>query len=87
MLTNAGIFLRGLKLCRERRSSYSKYSWYTERKLGVTMHSLQINKLQFENERHTLLCILELFTNIVHELTLKNAGLPLIFSLDFNNTC
>ena len=31
------------------------------------MHSLEIIKLQFEKERHTLLCILELFTNIVHE--------------------
>ena len=51
------------------------------------MHSLKIIKLQFENECHTLLCILELFTNIVHELSLKNAWLPPIFWLDFNNTC
>ena len=39
------------------------------------MHSLEIIKLHFEKERHTLLCILELFTNIVHELSLKNAWL------------
>ena len=40
------------------------------------MHCLEIIKLQFESERHTLLCILELYTNIVHELSLKNAWLP-----------
>ena len=51
------------------------------------MHSLEIIKLQFESKRHTLLCILELFTNSVHELSLKNAWLPLLFLLDFNNTC
>ena len=50
------------------------------------MHCLEIIELQFEKERHTLLCILELFTNIVHELTLKNAWLLPIFFLDFNNT-
>ena len=51
------------------------------------MHSVEIIDFQFEKEHHTLLCILELFTNIVHELSLKNAGLPPIFFLDFNNTC
>ena len=50
------------------------------------MHSLEIIELQFKKERHTLLCILELFTNIVHELSLKNAWLLKIFVLDFNNT-
>ena len=50
------------------------------------MHSLEIIKLHFEKERHTFLCISELFTNIVHELSLKNAWLPPIFFLDFNNT-
>ena len=39
------------------------------------MHSLEIIELQFEKERHTLLCILEIYTNIVHELSLKNAWL------------
>ena len=39
------------------------------------MHSLEIITLHFEKERHTLLCILELFTNIVYELSLKNAWL------------
>ena len=34
----------------------------SKRKLGVTMHSLEIIELQFEKERHTLLCILELYT-------------------------
>ena len=51
------------------------------------MHSLVIIKLQYEKERHTLLCNLELFANIVHELSLKNAWLPPIFFLDFNNSC
>ena len=51
------------------------------------MHSLEIIELQFERECHTLLCILELFTNIVHELSSKNVWLPPIFFLDFNNTC
>ena len=51
------------------------------------MHSLEIINLQFEKDCYTLLCILELFTNIVHESSLKNAWLPTIFFLDFNNTC
>ena len=45
------------------------------------MHSLEIIELQFEKERYTMLCILELYTNIVHELSLKNAWLPPIFFL------
>ena len=51
------------------------------------MHFSEIIKFQFEKERHTVLCILKLFTNIIHELFLKNAWLPPIFFLDFNNTC
>ena len=53
------------------------------------MYCGEIINLQFEKERHTctLLCILELFTNIIRELSLKNAWLPPIFFLDFNNTC
>ena len=51
------------------------------------MHFSEIIKLQFEKERHTLLCISKLFTNIINELSLKNAWLPPIFFLDFNNTC
>ena len=51
------------------------------------MHFSEIIKFQFEKERRTLLCILQLFTNIIHELSLKNVWLPLIFFLDFNNTC
>ena len=50
------------------------------------MYFSEIIKLQFEKERHTLLCILMLFTNIIHELSLKNAWLAPIFFLDFNNT-
>ena len=44
-------------------------------------------KIQFEKERHTLLCILKLFTNIVHELSLKKCVVTHNFLLDFNNTC
>ena len=51
------------------------------------MHFSEIIKLQFEKERHTLLYILKLFANIVHELSLKNVWLTPIFFLDFNNTC
>ena len=82
MLTNTGIFLRGLKL-----SGESKYSWYPKRKLGVAVHFLEIIKLQCEKERCTLLCNLKLFTNIIHELSLKNAWSPPLFFLDFSNTC
>ena len=45
-----------------------KYSCYPKRKLGVTMHFWEIIKLQFEKERHTLLCILKLFTDIILEI-------------------
>ena len=51
------------------------------------MHFSEMIKLQFEKECHTWLCILKLFTNIVLELSLKNAWLPPIFFFDFNNTC
>ena len=40
------------------------------------MHFSEIIKIQFEKERHTLLCILKLFTDIIHALSLKNAWLP-----------
>ena len=36
----------------------------------------EIIKLQFGKERHTLLSILKLFTNIVDKLSSKNAWLP-----------
>ena len=46
------------------------------------MHFSEIIKLQFEKERHTWLCILKLFTNIVHKLSVKNAWLhPISFSI------
>ena len=47
------------------KAELSKWSWYSKRKLGVTMHFSEIIKLQFGKERHTLLCISKLFTNIV----------------------
>ena len=51
------------------------------------MHLLEIITLQFEKERHKLLCILKLFKDVMNELSLKNAWLPPIFFLDFNRTC
>ena len=52
------------------------------------MHFSDIIKLHLrKNAMHTWLCILKLFTNIVHELSFKNAWLPQIFFFDFNNTC
>ena len=47
------------------KEELSKCSWYPKRKLGVTTHFSEIIKLEFGKERHTLLCIVELFTNIV----------------------
>ena len=41
----------------------------------------------FGKERHSLLCFSKLLTNIVDELSSKNASLPPIFFLDFTNTC
>ena len=40
------------------------------------MHFREIIKLQFEKERGTLFCILKLFTDVIQELSLKNAWLP-----------
>ena len=37
VVTNTGIFLPGLKLCRELRD-LSKYYWYPKTKLWVIMH-------------------------------------------------
>ena len=51
------------------------------------MHFLEIMKLQFEKEHRTLFCILKLFTDIIHELSLKNAWLPPISFWDFSRTC
>ena len=42
-----------------------KENWGGGGGLGVTMHFSEIIKLQFGKERHALLCILKLFTNIV----------------------
>ena len=35
---------------------------------------------------YSFICNLKLFTNTVHELSLKNAWLPQILFFDFNNT-
>ena len=59
----------------------------TQNKIGVTMHFSEIIKLQLGKERHTSLCTLKLFANIVDSFSLKNASLLPIFFLNFNNTC
>ena len=87
VLINTWIFLRGSKLFGEIKAELGKCSWYPRRKVGVTMHFSELIKLQFGNKRHTLLCILKHFTNIVDQLSSKNAWLPPIFFLNFNNTC
>ena len=46
------------------KAELGKCSWYPKRKLGVTAHFLEIIKLQSGKERHTLLCIFKIFTNI-----------------------
>jgi len=43
--------------------------------------------LQFERERHILLCILKLFTGIIPQLSLGDAWLPPVFFLDFSGAC
>ena len=50
-------------------------------------------RLTFSRDNHcklplfTLFCNLKLFTNIILELSLKNAWLPAIFFLDLYGTC
>ena len=87
MLSNTVIFLRGLKLSLESRSLQvplvsKKEIWDNHAFLRA-----QIITLQFEKECHTLLCILKVFTIIIHQLSLKNVWLPPIFFLDFNSAC
>ena len=69
------------------KAELTKCSWHAKRKLGVTMHFSVIIKLQNGKKRHTLLCILLIFLNIVAYLSLKNAWLPPIFFLDFKSPC
>ena len=47
------------------------------------MQFSEIIKSQFEKEHHRRLCILKLFANVVHELSLKNGWLPPIFFFRF----
>ena len=49
------------------KAELGKCYWYPKRKLGITAHFSEIIKLEFGKERHSLLCILKLFTkfNIV----------------------
>ena len=54
VLINTGIYLRGSKQCEESRNS--QILSYPKRKLGLTMHFLGINKLQFVKKFYTLLC-------------------------------
>ena len=47
------------------------------------MNFREVIKLQFEKEPHPLFCNLKLFTNIILELSLKNACLPPIPQFSF----
>ena len=46
------------------------------------MHFREIIKLQFERERHTMLCILKLSTDIIHELSLVTPNFLFGFQWD-----
>ena len=60
----------------------------SKKKIGGNHAFSEIIKPQFGKERHSLLCILKLFTNIVDsQLSSKNAWFPVMFFLDCNNTC
>ena len=48
-----------------RKQNLASALGYPKRKLGVTTQFSEIIKLEFGKERHTLLCILKLSTNIV----------------------
>ena len=63
VLINTGIFLCGSKLCGESRTK--QVILVSKEKNEGNPHFSEIIKLQFGKERHTLLCILELSTNIV----------------------
>ena len=66
VLINTKRFLHGSKLCEETRTS--QVILVSKKKSGgiATTHFLEKIKLQNGKERQTLLCILKLFTNIVH---------------------
>ena len=63
-LSNARIFLRGLKLCRENRTNI-KILLISKKKVGATMHFSEIIKLQFGKEHHTFHRTLNLFFQIL----------------------
>ena len=63
MLSNARIFLSGLKLCRENRTK--QVLLVSKKKIGVTMHFSEIIKLQFGKEHHTFHRTLKLFFQIL----------------------
>ena len=52
MLTNTGIFLRGLKSYAEKQN-LSKCSWYSKRKSGVTMHFSETIKLHQKHKTNS----------------------------------
>ena len=83
--TNTRIFLRGLKLCRESRTS--QVLLVSKMKIGGNHAFFGGNKASIWKKRHTLLCILLLFRIIVAYQFLKNVWLPPIFFLDSNSRC
>ena len=64
VLANTGIFLHGFKTMRKKLNLASPLDIHKEN-WGVTRHLSEIIELQFGKERDTLLCILNVFTNII----------------------
>ena len=86
VLTNTGIFLRGLKPCGEIRNK--QVPSISKKKIGDNHAFFGENKASIEKKkRRTLLCILLPFRIIVAYLFQKNAWLPSILYLDFNIPC
>ena len=63
VLINTGIILRSSKM--QRKKNLASALGIQKENWGVTKHFSEITNLQFGKERHTLLCILKLFANIV----------------------
>jgi len=69
------------------KAGLSKGYQTPERKFGVTTYFSEIIELKFGKKLPYILCILTLFYNYGCLVVLKNAGLPIFFFLDSNNSC
>ena len=68
------------------KADLSKGYGNPERKLGVTTHFLEIIKQQLFQKTVKYKAMYGIFSQIEALLSLKNAWLPLIFSLDTKST-